>query len=128
MRLLVDTHAFLWFANGQSELSSSAQALIESPENTVLLSVASLWEMAIKMSLSKLTLPKSLDTFVLDLVADNTITLLPIFLNHIAAIVDLPLHHKDPFDRMLIAQAKVERIPIISRDEAFDAYDIKRLW
>jgi len=128
MRLLVDTHAFLWFANGQSELSSSAQALIESPENTVLLSVASLWEMAIKMSLTKLTLPKSLDTFVLELVTDNTITLLPIFLNHVAAIVDLPLHHKDPFDRMLIAQAKVEQILIISRDEAFDAYGVKRLW
>jgi len=128
MRLLVDTHAFLWFANGQSELSRSAQALIESPENTVLLSVASLWEMAIKMSLTKLTLPKSLDTFVLELVADNTISLLPIFLSHIAAVVQLPLHHKDPFDRMLIAQAKVERIPIISRDEAFDAYGVKRLW
>lgn len=128
MKLLLDTHTFLWFIGGSAELSDDAKALTEDSENEVFLSIASLWEMAIKISLNKLRLANSFDTFIPEQLALNQITLLNISVAHTADVTTLPFHHCDPFDRLLIAQAKVENMALISRDEAFDSYPIKRLW
>ncbi len=128
MKLLLDTHTFLWFIGGSAELSYGAKALTEDSENEVFLSIASLWEMAIKISLKKLILAKPFDTFIPEQLALNQIALLNISVAHTADVATLPFHHRDPFDRLLIAQAKVENMALISRDEAFDSYPIKRLW
>jgi PIN domain nuclease of toxin-antitoxin system len=126
MRLLLDTHAFLWFIMGSPDLS--ARAHIEDEANESFLSVASLWEMAIKMSLGKLTLSAPLDSLIPQQLGLNGIELLGIQVGHAAAVSTLPLHHRDPFDRLLIAQAIVEGMPVVSADMAFDAYPVKRLW
>src|SRR5262249_7089883 len=106
MKLLLDTHAFLWFINDSAELSNNSKNLIEDVDNEVLLSVASLWEMAIKISLGKLTLAKSLNAFLSEQLVANGITLLNISVAHASEVAVLPFHHRDPFDRLLIAQAK----------------------
>lgn len=128
MRLLLDTHAFLWFIMGSANLSANARALIEDQVNESFLSVASLWEMAIKMSLGKLTLSAPLDTLIPQQLSLNGIELLGIQVAHAAAVSTLPFHHRDPFDRLLIAQAIVEGTPVVSADAAFDAYPVQRLW
>jgi len=128
MKLLLDTHAFLWFIMGSSNLSETARALIEDPANENLLSVASLWEMAIKVSLGKLTLASSFDDLIPRQLGLNGIELLNIKVDHTSVVATLPFHHRDPFDRLLIAQAIVEKMPMVSIDAAFDAYPIQRLW
>ena len=128
MRLLLDTHTFLWFIGGDAALSSYARQLIEDRANERLLSIASLWEMAIKVSLRRLTLRLSFTDLVTEHVYGNTIELLEIRPNHRDVLTTLPFHHKDPFDRMIIAQGQAENIPIVSRDPAFDDYAIRRLW
>jgi PIN domain nuclease of toxin-antitoxin system len=128
MRLLLDTHTFLWFVDDNAALSQTAKQLIEDPDNEILLSVANLWEMAIKVSLGKLTVNQPFDTYMTHHLSVNAIALLNISIEHAAAVVMLPFHHRDPFDRLLIAQVIVEQIPILSGDEAFDAYNIQRLW
>jgi len=128
MRLLLDTHAFLWFIMGSSNLSANARALIEDQANESFLSVAGLWEMAIKVSLGKLTLSDSLDVLIPQQLSLNGIELLNIQITHAAAVSTLPFHHRDPFDRLLIAQAIVEGMPVVSADTAFDAYPVNRLW
>jgi PIN domain nuclease of toxin-antitoxin system len=128
MRLLLDTHSFLWFVEGSTQLPTSARALIEDATNIAILSVASLWEMAIKVSVGKLTVGQPFDAVISQQLTLNRITLLGISLSHAAAVAVLALHHRDPFDRMLVAQALVEQVPIVSRDPAFDAYGVTRLW
>ena len=128
MRLLLDTHTFVWFIEGNSSLSPRARLLIENKSNQLFLSVASLWEMAIKFSLGKLYLGQPFDTLVPQQLHANTIDLLGIEWDHIIKVAALPFHHRDPFDRMLIAQALTERLPIISIDATLDAYGIIRLW
>ena len=128
MRLLLDTHAFLWFIMGSPNLSPSARALIEDGPNGRLLSVASLWEMAIKLSIGKLSLSAPFDVLIPQQLDINGIEVLGIEVGHAAVVSTLPFHHRDPFDRLLIAQAIVERVPIISIDAAFDSYPVKRLW
>ena len=129
MRVLLDTHAFLWFIGGCPELSPTARELIEDPDNQPLLSMASLWEMAIKLSLGKLSLTGPFDVLVPHHMRLNGINLLDIRLKHITAVAALPFHnHRDPFDRLLIAQAMTEQLPLLSSDLAFDAYSVKRLW
>jgi len=128
MKGLLDSHTFLWFIDDSKPLSDRARGFIENSDNTIYLSIASLWEIAIKSSLGKLVLAKPIATLVSDQSIMRGIVLLEITLAHVTTVHSLPFHHRDPFDRMLIAQAKVERIPIISRDEAFDAYGVKRLW
>lgn len=128
MKILLDTHAFLWFIMGSPNLSSSARALIEDVTNEKLFSVASLWEMAIKLSLGKLTLSAPFGLMIPQQLSLNSIELLNIKIEHTATVAFLPFHHRDPFDRLLIAQAIVEEIPIISIDTAFDAYSVTRLW
>jgi PIN domain nuclease of toxin-antitoxin system len=127
MRLLLDTHAFLWFIDDNPRLSAQAKALLESDAD-LLLSVASLWEISIKVSIGKLSLAQPYSVFVQQQLTDNAIEMLPISLAHLGLVATLPFHHRDPFDRLVIAQAMVEGLPIVSLDAAFDAYAVNRLW
>ncbi|MBE9014325.1 type II toxin-antitoxin system VapC family toxin [Pseudanabaenaceae cyanobacterium LEGE 13415] len=128
MRLLLDTHAFLWFIEGSSDLSSGARTLIEDQNNQRFLSVASLWEMSIKVSIGKLEIGMTFTELVQRQVYENAIELLEIRSNHLDALVQLPFHHKDPFDRLLIAQSLAESMPIVTRDGAFRDYPATLLW
>jgi PIN domain nuclease of toxin-antitoxin system len=128
MKLLLDTHSFLWFIGGDDRLSLTARTLIEDTTNDVFLSVASLWEMAIKISLGRLQFSQPFETFIPQQLSLNRIGMLGITIGHAAQVAMLPFHHRDPFDRLLIAQALVEHVPIVSRDPEFDAYGIMRMW
>lgn len=128
MNYLLDTHTFLWFINDDPALSATAKAIIEDPENAIYLSVASVWEMAIKLSLGKLEMPSPFTEFIDDQLRENTIALLDIKTSHAGIVTTLSFHHRDPFDRLIIAQSKSEEIPVIGRDTIFDAYGIKRHW
>lgn len=127
MRLLLDTHTFLWFIADNPRLSAHARDLLESDAD-LLLNTASLREMAIKISVGKLALAQPFEPFLTQQLADNDVEVLPITLPQLAALTTLPFHHRDPFDRLLIAQAVVEHVPIISADAAFDSYAIQRFW
>ena len=125
MRILIDTHIFPWFINNDLQLSLTAKILLES-DVELLLSVVSLWEIAIKVSTGKMTLPKPFKIFIPEQLQQNEITVLPIETNHLTYVTTLPFHHRDPFDRLLITQSIVEGIPIVSVDSAFDPYKIDR--
>ncbi|XGV94596.1 MAG: type II toxin-antitoxin system VapC family toxin [Leptolyngbya sp. BL-A-14] len=128
MKLLLDTQAFLWFVLNDRALSRVACDLIVDPLNDILLSPASCWEIAIKVSLGKYKIPTSFETWIEQQIQVNELELLPIKVAHIAAIVAMPFHHKDPFDRLLVAQALTEKIPIISVDAVLDQYSVVRCW
>lgn len=128
MNLLLDTHAFLWFMEGSQRISQRARAQIEAADGVRALSVASAWEMAIKSSLGKLELAKPLGELLPPLLADAGIELLPIEIADLARVATLPFHHRDPFDRLLAAQALERGLTIVSVDEAFDHYGVSRLW
>ena len=128
MRLLLDTHVFLWFVTGNAGLSDSARALIEDQGNERLLSIASLWEMAIKASMGRLTLALPFTEIVRQQVTGNAIDLLPIAAEHLDVLQTLPFHHRDPFDRLIIAQGIAEGIPILSRDSSFNSYAVTVQW
>lgn len=128
MRLLLDTHTFLWFVLNDPQLSAAATALIADPANRIEISPASYWEIAIKIRIGKYTLPDTLDVFVERELAANDFRILHIEPRHTAPLTTLPFHHRDPFDRLLVAQAMTEKIPIVSADPVLDAYPIKRLW
>lgn len=121
MNVILDTHAFIWYVEGSPLLSQAAKYNIEDPANQCFISLASLWEMSIKISLGKLELKGDFET-VLEDIARNGFDLQPIIFDHIQQNTKLDWHHKDPFDRILIAQCVVEDMPIISRDVVFDAY------
>lgn len=127
-RALLDTHAFIWFISGSEKLSRDARALIETRENRIFISAASLWEIAIKHGLGKLALDRPFDELIPEQLHRQQIETLQIELSHLSELMPLPLHHRDPFDRLIVAQAKAERLPIISVDGALDAYDIQRIW
>lgn len=128
MRLLLDTHSFLWFVGGHPNLPASARTLIEDPANQSFVSVVSLWEMAIKISLGRLTLGAPFETLIPQQLQQNGFGLLAITVPHLASVISLPFHHRDPFDRLLVAQATVEQMALVGRDRSFDAYSIQRLW
>lgn len=128
MKLLLDTHAFLWFVTNDSQLSAAARAQIADPANTVFVSPASFWEVAIKVSIGKYSLSKPFQAFVTQGIFGNGFAILPIQPDHAAELCNLPYHHRDPFDRMLIAQALVEKFAIISIDSLFDSYGVQRIW
>lgn len=128
MKLLLDTHTFLWFIGGSEQLSPHARTLIEDDGNACYLSVASLWEMAIKVSIGKLTVPLPFTRLVRRHVAGNNIDVLPIEPEHLDEQREMPFHHRDPFDRLIIAQAITEEMPVVGRDHAFEAYPIRLLW
>ena len=127
MEYLLDTHAFLWFINGHAELSPRAKNIIENPENAVYLSIASFWEIGIKLNIGKLILDLSFDELKKE--ADkNDFRALPIQFEDIRLLTTLELYHKDPFDRILIAQAMQNKMTIITRDSNFSAYPVKIIW
>lgn len=128
MRLLLDTHTFLWFVLNDIHLSALAHALITDPNNTKLISPASYWELAIKVSTGRLVLTEPYDVFMQGQMNRNIFEVLPIDVSHTAVVATLPFHHRDPFDRLLIAQAIAEKIPVLSADPVFDAYPVTRLW
>lgn len=128
MRLLLDTHSFLWFVGGDDRLSMDARRVIADLDNDAYLSTASLWEMAIKINIGKLRLPAPLGEIVTEQVQKNAFDILRPKIPHYDAYVDLPLHHRDPFDRMIIAQAKADELRIVGKDEAFDQYAVRLLW
>ncbi|NET56282.1 MAG: type II toxin-antitoxin system VapC family toxin [Symploca sp. SIO2E6] len=128
MKFLLDTHTLIWFFSGNPNLSNTVREIIEDTNNQKLISLASVWEMAIKQSKGKLTLSLPIETYIMQKVSLEDFALLFIQLNHLGSISTLPFYHNDPFDRLLITQAAVENIPILSRDVAFDAYRVKRIW
>src|SRR5436190_1038941 len=127
MRVLLDTHAFLWWANEDQRLSASARDAIAAATDAFL-SVASSWEIAIKVSQQRLTLPGPIERFVLEQLGLNGFQLLHVDLDDVARIATLPFHHRDPFDRMLVAQALNDELTIVSADPVFKKYGVKRVW
>ncbi len=128
MKLLIDTHVFIWLNEESSQLSNKVKELYLSREHEVYLSIASAWEMQIKAQLGKLDLAMPIEALVSKNSQENDIYLLPIDLSHIAQLEKLPPHHKDPFDRMIIAQAMVEEFTIISIDGVFADYTVPVIW
>jgi PIN domain nuclease of toxin-antitoxin system len=128
MNILLGTRAFLWFVWDDAHLSQAAKDAISDPNNRKLVSVASVWEIAIKISLQKLDLGMPYLPFMQSQLAINLFEMLSLTLEHGAEVSQLPFHHRDPFDRLMIAQSMCEQIPIVSADPAFDAYSIKRIW
>ena len=128
MNLLLDSCAFLWFIKDAPQLSAKAKQFIEDANNHKHLSVASCWEMAIKAGLGKLGLGEPAESFISREVAANNFDLLSISVAHACAVETLPLHHRDPFDRLLVVQAKLDNMSIVSNDLQFDAYGVPRIW
>lgn len=128
MRLLLDTHTFIWYVTDNPRLSANVKLLIEDENNEKLVSMASIWEMAIKHSIGRLNFSLPFMEFVRQQLSVSNIGLLEINLDHIEVVASLPLHHRDPFDRLIIAQSIVEQIPILSVDAIFDNYAIARVW
>jgi PIN domain nuclease of toxin-antitoxin system len=128
VRVLLDTHALLWFLLNDARLSGSAHTLITDPANDVFVSPASYWEIAIKISLGKYTLEEDFAEFMESQFVENDLTVLPITVEHTAIVATLAFHHRDPFDRLLAAQAMAESVPLVSADPVFDLYPVKRMW
>src|SRR5688572_16859242 len=128
MKFLLDTHALLWFLREPEKLRPKVLETIEEAAAGAGVSVASLWEIAIKLSLNKLRLPKSFEELFPQSISDSGLSLMPIEPRHLAAVSKLPFHHRDPFDRLLIAQAQVAGATVVTSDGAFAAYGIPLLW
>jgi PIN domain nuclease of toxin-antitoxin system len=128
VRLLLDTHAFLWWVGAGRTLSRRARSAIGSGRNECFVSIATAWEIAIKVSLGSLRVEGSLDRFLPDQIAANGFQPLPIDLRHAARVATLPFHHRDPFDRLLVAQALEEELAVVTADPVFAEYGVKRVW
>ncbi len=128
MKWLLDTHAFLWLITGDDRLSTRAKTIFLDQGNSLFFSAACMWELCIKVSLGKLTLKSGWRKVISDEMETNVIHWLPIEKQHCTELTNLPFHHRDPFDRMLIAQAKVESMTLLSRDRQLSAYGIMRVW
>ena len=128
MRLLLDTHAFLWWVGASPKLSRKAKAAIAKAKNQCLVSVASGWEIAIKVSLGQLRIDAALDRFLPEQLALNGFQALAIDFKHTARVARLPFHHRDPFDRLLVAQAIEEELTVVTADPVFAQHGVKRLW
>lgn len=128
MNLLLDTHVLIWFAEGSRGLSLPARHALEHIESRLIFSLASIWELAIKLSLQKLSMTVPLEPDFRELLSDNGFESLPIEYEHLALVETLPFHHRDPFDRLLVAQAQCEGLTLVSADATLDRYGIRRLW
>lgn len=126
--LLLDTHAFLWWVDDSPRLGRRAKAAIADPDRRCFLSLASSWELAVKLSLGKLELPGSIERFVPAQLAANDFEELPLRFAHVARVARLPFHHRDPFDRLLAAQALAEGLTIVSADPVFRRYGVRVVW
>jgi len=127
MNVLLDTHALIWFITDDRKLTHYAKQIIQDPINTCFVSVASLWEIGIKTSLGRLELKSDLKK-IFGLIEQSGLLLLPITPNHILTNAELDFHHRDPFDRLIIAQGKCEELTIISKDKVFEKYHIDLVW
>ena len=127
MPYLLDTHAFLWFVSGDKQLPKSAKRIIGNIDESCFLSAASLWEITIKLQNNKLDLGLSLKE-LFDFADRNQIEIIPINYEHLLQLSKLPVHHNDPFDRLIIAQAISEELTIITRDKLFKNYKVKQIW
>ena len=127
MNIILDTHSFIWFINGDNNLSAKARKEIENPANINFISIASIWEMAIKVSLDRLEIMRPFED-IKNQIDNNGFEILPILFEHTLKLTNLTFHHRDPFDRLIIAQSVVEKMPIISKDKLFDKYKVKRIW
>lgn len=128
MKLLLDTHTFIWWDSAPAKLSPQALTLCQDPQNVLLLSVVSVWEMQIKLQLGKLRLALPLRDIVESQRRTNNIEILPVTLEHTLALENLPAHHKDPFDRLLIAQAIIEGVALVSADPNIVRYGVQVVW
>jgi PIN domain nuclease of toxin-antitoxin system len=128
MMLLLDSHAFLWFCQDDPSLSVTARSMIEDAGNQKLVSIASCWEIAIKAGLGKLKLGEPSATYLANALSRTGFEILPISLAHAAGVETLPLHHRDPFDRLLVASALAERTPVVRIDAVHDQYGVTCLW
>ena len=127
MKLLLDTHIFIWWVDQPEKLSPAALSALEDEANELLLSVASVWEMQIKIQLGKLKLSLPLKELINNQLETNDLTVSPVALTHVLALDSLPFHHKDPFDRLLIAQSVEEELTIVTTDSQFSAHSVKLL-
>jgi len=127
MDLLIDTHSLIWFLNGDEKLSEKAKSVIEDSSNTKIVSIASIWEIAIKIRLDKFRFPKGFKHF-LGMVEDNGFEVLPITFEHALELSTLEFVHRDPFDRLLIAQGKSDNLVIVTKDDNIKRYNIKTIW
>jgi PIN domain nuclease of toxin-antitoxin system len=128
MRALLDTHAFLWWVTDDSQLSSTARSIIIDPNNLLFLSAASAWEIVIKVRLGKLILPEPPESYIPSRLTINRFESLPITIVHALQVTNLPNLHKDPFDRIIIAQSQVEKMPIVTADTQIVQYPIDAIW
>ncbi len=128
MRTLLDTHAFLWWVIDSPELSQSARSVMGDSTNELYLSAASGWEIAIKTKLGRLEIAGDPEKLIPEQMVLNAISGLPVQMSHALHVFQLPDLHRDPFDRILIAQARLEEIPIITRDSAISQYDVETIW
>jgi PIN domain nuclease of toxin-antitoxin system len=126
MNVLLDTHALLWALTDESKLSERVRNLL--PNASTWFSIASLWELLIKAQIGKIPLPKPTGPFVMSKLAFNGVQILPVSADHVLRIEALPMHHRDPFDRMLIAQSLHEKLPIVSSDIVFRRYNVELIW
>ncbi|MEM6522731.1 MAG: type II toxin-antitoxin system VapC family toxin [Bacteroidota bacterium] len=124
MAYLLDTQVLIWIFGEPEKLTTDMISIIKNPKNDLYVSLVSFWEMAVKINIGKLALPVNLEEFMQETM-DNDIKVIEVRANHILGIVDMPLHHRDPFDRLILSQSIFEGIPIISSDNQFKAYDVK---
>jgi PIN domain nuclease of toxin-antitoxin system len=128
MNYLLDTHVFIWMDSDPSLLSASVEGLLKDKQNAVYISVVSVWEMQIKVQIGKLTLSAPVEKLVQEQRDNNDLNILPVTLAHALKVGDLPLHHKDPFDRLLVAQAIVEDFTLITKEPILSQYEAKVIW
>ena len=128
MKVLIDTHVFLWWITNDPRLSPRAREIIADSANVVFLSAASGWEIAIKAKLGRLRLPDEPERFILKQLELNAIEVLPVQMSHALHVYALPYHHRDPFDRLLIAQARLEKVPILTADPQISRYEVEVIW
>lgn len=127
MHCLLDTHTLIWFLNGDDKLSPKAKNTIEDPENSNFISVATVWELAIKLSLDKIKFQNGFKKF-LDLLDDNGFDIIPISFDHVLTVSSLEFIHRDPFDRLIVAQSITEDFIIITKDEYIRKYNVRTIW
>lgn len=128
MNALLDTHTFLWWITDDRRLSNKIRSVLGNGRNTIYFSAASGWEIAVKAKLNKLTLPTNIGGFVGEHLTENGFEILPIHLEHALHVYTLPIYHRDPFDRILIAQSQLENLPLLTIDSEISRYDTKVIW
>ncbi len=128
MRVLLDTHAFLWWNLDDPQLSATARALIADGSNTLYLSAVVAWEIAIKAAKGRLTLPEPANLYVTNRMKLHAFTAMPVEISHALEVTNLPPLHNDPFDRLLVAQARLEKLPILTADSTIGLYDVEVIW